>query len=138
MKELDTTASGSGQPNAEDRPKGGASAQTPPAVVASDGRLTPLEHGQRELVPGTNRTFVTAGRSKSTLVDSTLARSPEYRAAETLHGWSSHEQHTAEPLLLTRDAFLAAIVAAHEPCARGQYTPHTPALAPHLRAKGGK
>lgn len=63
-------------------------------------------------------------------------RSPAFRAAEQLHGWSAHESHSAEPLRITREAFLAALEAVMSPDKRGNYTPHTEALAPHLRGNG--
>ena len=60
---------------------------------------------------------------------------PSFRAAEVLHGWTSHSKHTADPLTISRDAFDAALVAVSEADSRGNYTPHAAALAPHLRGK---
>jgi hypothetical protein len=92
-------------------------------------KLTPVEHGRatRDVRDGRNTFFGSVPEPY---------RSPEYRAAETLHGWGVHHLHTADPLLITREAFDAALVAGHTADERGNYTPHAPALAPHMQPKG--
>lgn len=60
-------------------------------------------------------------------------RSPDYRAAEVLHGWSVAHLHSATPILMSVEDFQAAIRATEKPDVRGVYTPHESALAPHLR-----
>ena len=108
------TALNAEPPKAEERPKG----------------LTPWEHGR---LTG----HVRDGRTVFAGQDPEPIRSPEFRAAEVLHGWSAHSQHTASPLYITREAFESAIEAAKNANEKtGRYTPHAEALAPHLQTKG--
>jgi hypothetical protein len=107
------TALSQGQPKAEERPEG----------------VTPWEHGRAAgLIRDGRRVFAGSGAEP--------IRSPDFRAAEALHGWSSHVQHTASPLHITREAFDEAIKAAKTANKDGTYTPHPAALAPHLQPKG--
>lgn len=98
-----------------------------------DAALTPEQPKAEERPKGT--TPWEHGRAAG-LVLPDGRRKPEFRAAETLHGWSSHVQHTASPLYITREAFDAAINAAQTADKTGSYTPHQAALAPHLQPKG--
>jgi hypothetical protein len=43
------------------------------------------------------------------------APSWDHAAADQIHGWSLHAQHSATPLRITKEAYLAALVAAGEP-----------------------
>ncbi len=63
-----------------------------------------------------------------------------HSAADQLHGWSAHKLHTADPLLITRDAYEAALAAAltpvtptdkdGKPTGAPKYRPHAAALSP--------
>jgi hypothetical protein len=98
-------------------------------------KLTPVEYG-RIVLGADGKPHVRDGRNTFFGSVPEPYRSPEYRAAETLHGWGVHHLHTADPLLITREAFDAALVAGHTADAQGNYTPHAPALAPHMQPKG--
>lgn len=95
----------------------------------SDGKLSPREHAVAAGLIKQSRGVLFGGESVHEL------RSPEFRAASTLHGWEAHEFQTGEPLRITREAFDAAIEAVKDADKRGNYAPHEDALAPHL--KGG-
>jgi pyruvate dehydrogenase E2 component (dihydrolipoamide acetyltransferase) len=66
--------------------------------------------------------------------------SPQHAAADQLHGWSAHKQHTADELVITRKAYEAALAAALTPVAptdedgkptgAPKYRPHAAALSP--------
>lgn len=51
-----------------------------------------------------------------------------HAAADQLHGWSLHKQHTTEPLVLSQSDYEAALSAALSPKGR-HYVPHTGALS---------
>lgn len=92
-------------------------------------KASPFDHGVAEgmIRPKARKTVFNG--------DNAPIRSAEFRAAETLHGWSSHQNHTADDFTITADDFKAAIEAAKVADKAGNYSPHKPALAPHL-AKG--
>jgi hypothetical protein len=115
MKKNETAPPEGQQPKAEVRPLG----------------PTPWDHGR-------DAGHIKAARA---LLDGTQdrdVRSWAFRAAEVLHGWATHQLHSPDPLILTRDDYDAAIAAAQSPDERGAYTPHAAALAPHLRKEGTK
>lgn len=51
-----------------------------------------------------------------------------HAAADQLHGWSLHKQHTTDPLVLSQSDYEAALSAALSPKGR-HYVPHTGALS---------
>lgn len=56
-----------------------------------------------------------------------------HNAASVMHGWASHAHHTGEPIKLTREAYLAAIEAAHNennPPAPAALSPYKPGFVP--------
>lgn len=57
----------------------------------------------------------------------------DHAAADQIHGWSLHDQHSATPLTITRAAYEAALVKAGNPDERGNYAPHPEALSPFKR-----
>lgn len=115
----------------DESPQVEASGEVLPTVGVPDALDTPRNHGLALGLIGGRRSVVFGGRTEE-------IRSPEYRAAETLHGWAAHALNTADDLLISRDAFKAAIEATKTADARGNYTPHTDALAPHLKKGGAK
>lgn len=54
----------------------------------------------------------------------------EHAAADQIHGWSKHKLHTADPFLLERSDYEAALQAAQKPDQSGQYQAHPGALSP--------
>lgn len=52
---------------------------------------------------------------------------PMHRCADSLHGWSEHAHHQAEPMQLTESDYQAALKAA------GNYKTHPAAIAPHRK-----
>jgi hypothetical protein len=64
----------------------------------------------------------------------------QHSAADQLHGWSAHKQHTADKFELSREAYEAALAAALKPVASTdkdgkptgapKYRPHAAALSP--------
>lgn len=97
------------------------------ASQSGGAMLSPYDHGRKLGVVRVSKITINgkAGEFKT----------PEFRAAEVLHGWPSHASHTADPLLISREAFDAALVAVATADASGNYAPHAAALAPHLRGK---
>jgi hypothetical protein len=115
------------KPQIHEESKGPKVDPTPDPPKYDPSSATPEAHGLAlGLIRATRRSTV-FNKQNSPI------RSPAYRAAEVLHGWSVAHLHSATPLLLSVDDFQAAIKATEKPDARGVYTPHAPALAPHLR-----
>lgn len=54
--------------------------------------------------------------------------SAAHRTASHVHGWKRHTASTTEPLLITRDAYAAALVGA------ASHVAHVPALSPFARS----
>lgn len=96
--------------------------ETPATGPISDGLATPEEHAA-----ATGQFF----KRPAFTGGQTQGAKPEYRAAAVLHGWTTHSLHTAEKLLITREAFDAALEAAQTADERGNYTPHRAACSPH-------
>ena len=96
-------------------------AETAPVVV-SDGLATPQEHGE-----ATGQFF----KRPAFVGGNTQGAKPEYRAAEVLHGWSTHSLHDAKPLRITRADFELALKSAMTADERGNYTPHRAACSPY-------
>lgn len=102
--------------------QGGGAA--PAAPAASPTKLTPLMHGKARGLVKPARVSFGAPRE--------VASGP-YRAADYLHGWGAHETSSQVPFEIGPEDFSAALKAASSANPDGSYTPHTPALAPHLR-----
>jgi hypothetical protein len=87
-----------------------------------DGLRTPREHAiaLRHVKPSA---ISLAGRA----VD---ARDGYYCAAEYIHGWATHNQHSATPLRISLEDYKGAIKAAQTADEAGGYTPHAPACSP--------
>lgn len=60
----------------------------------------------------------------------------QHAAADQLHGWSLHKQHTVELFKLTRAAYEAALQAASKPSGR-TYQAHSAALSPFCNRNRG-
>lgn len=57
----------------------------------------------------------------------------DHAAADQIHGWSMHGQHSAEAFVLTQGDYEAALLAAAKPDPSGNYLPHSGALSPFKR-----
>jgi hypothetical protein len=97
-----------------------------PEVAPDDGLRTPLEHAEET---GNMRTVPTGP------IGVKRAPTAEHRAAAGLHGWEAHSNASAEPLRFSRDDYYKALYAAHNPDAKGVYTPHHPAESPYSPLK---
>lgn len=56
-----------------------------------------------------------------------------HAAADQIHGWSLHKQHTTTPLTLLQGDYEAALKAAEKPDKDGNYQPHPAALSQFRR-----
>ncbi len=121
-----------------------------PSTSAQSDLATPEEHAKAtgNLAPKPQtETAKTFGRKDKPQI---VRLSWQHEAAAQLHGWRAHSSHSAEPLLITRAAYLAALKASAEPfCAKtcpktgvvkdgpsararhGHYEPHVPAMSPY-------
>ncbi len=52
----------------------------------------------------------------------------KHGAASALHNWGGHAHHQGKPLLLEREAYIAALDAASSTDEKGNYAPHQAAL----------
>lgn len=50
----------------------------------------------------------------------------QHEAAAQLHGWNAHTQHSAEPFIISRETYLAALKAVES----DDLKPHLPAVSP--------
>jgi hypothetical protein len=87
-----------------------------------DGLRTPREHA------------IALGHVKPSAISlagkSVDARSADYCAAEFIHGWAMHNQHSATPLRISLEDYQGAIKSAQTADEAGNYTPHAPACSP--------
>jgi hypothetical protein len=61
----------------------------------------------------------------------------QHEAAAQLHGWNAHGQHSAEPLIISREDYDAALQAAQSDALRAHLPAVSPAHLLHLGANNG-
>ena len=116
---------------------GNAGGETPPPPAGAPAQatapaepllLTPEEWAKR---------LGKVGRDPGLSVNKRARPAPfswDHAAADQVHGWSEHTQHSADPLKISRDAYQGALAAAAKPDQSGEYRPHEPAISPYKRA----
>jgi hypothetical protein len=111
-----------------------APAQDPPApgaLAAPSAEpllLTPVEWAKR---------LGKVGRDPGLRVNGKARPAPlswDHAAADQLHGWTEHDQHSATPLKIRKEPYLEALKAAAKPDSTGRYVPEPHALSPYKRA----
>jgi len=146
------------QVDAEARPESEQPAADASSSAPTEGTSAPAAHEAKpaepkppeQLTPAAWAAKLGHARKASPLLVSTKdSRTPkagparfsvQHTVADQLHGWSAHKQNTADELVITREAYEGALLAASKPVApqdadgkptgAPKYRPHVAALSP--------
>lgn len=125
----EATSNGGEQAPSGDAGESGKPAKEEPAAEAGPEKRAPEQWAKR---------LGKVGKNPGVEINKKARPAPlswDHAAADQIHGWSLHGQHTTEPLLLERADYEAALEKAKAPDAKGEYQPHPGALSPFKRGK---